>query len=505
MRSGILCSALSASLALTGCGGEDARSHPRLVVLYATCTLNKSYLSPYSEAIRFTPELDRFANEGVVFRRHRTEAGQSGPAFASIFSGTQADRHGVFHHPTPLDDELYLVSEAFADAGFETFFWDGHRMASARLNYGQGVADANTFVRRPPDQAMLRGGDARFVEILERLERDPDYKAFVQLAFTVTHGPYDEYTTPRAAQRLWNDYPETFEGITQEDVARLLPHYKRHRHDLQWNLPETARRLGLDKADVEQLARVLEMFYSCCVYQLDRYFGAFVESIRARGLMDQSVIAFTADHGEMLYRENALFYWAHGAQLVPEALDVPWILHAPGVAPRVYEDVTRSIDVFPTLAGLAGIELASTRGVEGANLAPVLRGDQAPPELIAFSRTTTISPEQLRESGGLTLFNDYYPRYDPELMWVGARVGDRTYKLRDWGAGDWHLRAFDLASDATEARDVFDADDPEEARVARALEAYRARLVESFLERGRDATIESEEIEDELRAMGYIR
>jgi hypothetical protein len=88
---------------------------PRLIVLYATCTVNKDFLAPYSDGIDFTPNFARFGHEAAVFTSHQTEAGISGPAFASIYSGAQADRHGVFKHPKKLNDDLYLIFEAFAD------------------------------------------------------------------------------------------------------------------------------------------------------------------------------------------------------------------------------------------------------------------------------------------------------------------------------------------------------------------------------------------------------
>src|SRR5262245_50661845 len=109
-------SARAAFLLLAGCGGErvPASDPPRLVVLYATCTLNEGFLGPYVNGgvrggtragieglteIRFTPNLDRLAREGIVFERHQTESAQSGIAFASIFTGTQADVHGIYYHP----------------------------------------------------------------------------------------------------------------------------------------------------------------------------------------------------------------------------------------------------------------------------------------------------------------------------------------------------------------------------------------------------------------------
>src|SRR6185369_11475786 len=55
---------------------------PRLVVLYVACTVKDRYLEPYNAAVDYTPNLAAFARESVVFRRHMTEAAQSGIAFA---------------------------------------------------------------------------------------------------------------------------------------------------------------------------------------------------------------------------------------------------------------------------------------------------------------------------------------------------------------------------------------------------------------------------------------
>ena len=157
---------------------------PRLVLLYATCSLNKDFLSPYNPSITYTPSLDRFKDHALVFNKHHTETGQSGVAFASIFSGTQATHHGVFSHPTRMADGPLLIAEAFTGAGYETFAFLYHGMASARLNYAQGVSRENAHGE------PLRAENEEFRLILERLREDREYRAFVVTNFTVTHGPF---------------------------------------------------------------------------------------------------------------------------------------------------------------------------------------------------------------------------------------------------------------------------------------------------------------------------
>src|SRR5262249_6977952 len=118
-RSPLLWVLLAALLAIglgatEGAGAEPAREPgpraARLVFLYATCSLNKSYLSPYDASVDYTPSLQRFATQALTFERHHTEVAQSGNAYATLFTGTQAPRHGVLAHPGRLGEENDLIT-----------------------------------------------------------------------------------------------------------------------------------------------------------------------------------------------------------------------------------------------------------------------------------------------------------------------------------------------------------------------------------------------------------
>ena len=89
-------------------------------------------------------------------------------------------------------------------------------------------------------------------------------------------------------------------------------------------------------------AQVLQLYYRVSVGLLDHCFGRLVDTIRAAGLIEDSLIAFTSDHGETLYRDSALFKWTHGGEVAPEAIQVPLLLRLPGPHPRAgaYEGVS---------------------------------------------------------------------------------------------------------------------------------------------------------------------
>ena len=477
---------------------------PRLVLLYATCTLNKDFLAPYDAGVNYTPNIQRFADEAIVFERHVTEAGVSGTAYASILSGTQADRHGVYSHPHVLADELYLITEAFADDGYETFFWNAHRMASPELNYAQGVPEANAYTSHAFKKRMLTEEDPRFVEILRKLDADPEYRAFIVVNFTVTHAAYSRQIQRAQLESYLRDFPEHSAGVTLEEVDRFIPLYEEHRLPLQWNFPHQSAELELSDADTETLLRVLSTYYKATVHELDRLFGRTMEALDTSGWSDRALVAFTADHGEMLYRDNALFYWGHGLQLVPEVLNVPWLLRVPDLPAGRYSGVTRSIDVFPTLAGLAGVDIPEDAGVVGEDVSPALVEGRAPPSLLAYSHTKVLGSRLLEEFHGWQHVGRYYPRDDPNLMWVAVRDGDMSYKLRHLGDERWGMEVYDLGYDPEERHDLFDPESAEHDAMRALLEGRRQALIAAYDAESQSQGQSPEEIEAGLRALGYI-
>jgi arylsulfatase A-like enzyme len=472
---------------LSACGAEPSVA-PRLVVLYATCTLNKDYLSPYNGRMGFTPNFARFAREAAVLTGHQTESGVSGTAFASIYSGVQADRHGVFKHPKKLGDDLYLIFEAFADAGYDPFYWTAHVMSRPGLNYSQGVG-ADNIVARP-----LTGDDEHFREVLDRLRRDESYRAFVVTSFSVTHGPWDLENMEEFRRR----HPTEGEGITPEEVQHHHRVFRENYIALQIRFRETVARLKLTESDISRLAAVLDLIYKSKVSLLDSYFGSVLSAVDEFGLADDSLIAFTADHGQTLYEDDRLFYWTHGPDLAPEVINVPLMIkgHRDLVPARKLHDVTRSIDVYPTLAGLSGIDLPPEAGIQGVDLSRPLRGEEDFPDLRAYSHGT------LR----------HWKFFKPDLIeniWASLRMGDLLYTWRRLDS-EW---TFDVRHAGTENPKAGQLPiEPRHKEAARELWSYREHMIEAYRRRHpKAARSKKEELgrlkKDELealRSLGYI-
>jgi arylsulfatase A-like enzyme len=477
------------------------RPQPRLVLLYAPCTVNRLFLSPYDPSVRYTPFLSAFAEGGLVFTKHQSEAGISGVSYAALFSGDQVMRHGVYSHPERLRDSVYLIAEAYRDNGYDTFFWAAHPMASPEFNYAQGVKHVIWTPHersQSQPQSFLRAEDPRFRQVLARLRDDPTYKAFIMTNFTVTHVPYrDDHV-----DELCRDVPSECAGLSADEID----HYKKllysHFWKLQFDFDSTVSALELSPAEIAELTRVTQLLYTSNVHYLDRLFGAVVGQIESAGLLDQSLIAFTADHGEVLRRKNAPLRWTHGYMLSNEEIVVPLILRGPGVPAGRYTSVTRSIDVFPTLAGLSGIEIPPG-AVSGVNLARAIRGEERPPKLLAFSHTALV-PKEMKVS--FLPFAKMFPAAGPSSMWVAVREDNLVFKITSDDRGAFGAHVYDWEADPSETRDLFDPNDPHHTAMVQRLNRYKTEIVEAYgssprVARRRTLTGRQKEL---LRALGYL-
>jgi arylsulfatase A-like enzyme len=485
MVSRFLLSILTLTLALpasVSSAAPQAPAEPRLVLLYAPCTLNREYLSPYDPAVDFTPALAAFSRDATVFERNTTESGQSGIAYASLFTGLQAPDHGVWRNPTQLDPSLYTIAEAFRDQGYETFFWAGHRLANNGYGFDQGVAASNVF------RLGLRAKHRRFEAILEKLQNDPDYRAFIVTNFSVTHTPYNSEARLVFCS-LYPDHCDAAQPSANSLKVYLRIHRDQHRR-LSHDFPATVAELKLSDAEVREYAAAMEMLYKANVRRLDELFGSVLHRIREAGLYDESLIAFTADHGESLFRDNTLFKWGHGFELRPEVLTTPLIVRAPKGAQGVarYTGVSRSIDVFPTLLGLAGAgtsaaetsERPEPKGPQGVDLSATMAGREPPPDLLAHSHTAIQHDRTAATTNRMSLWLKYHKGVNVSEPWVSVREGDLVYKYRNIDGKRWGFQLFDLGKDAAEREDIFDGQQPRHRQFQRTLTAYRELLMQGW-------------------------
>jgi arylsulfatase A-like enzyme len=229
--------------------------------------------------------------------------------------------------------------------------------------------------------------------------------------------------------------------------------------------------------------RFLRAQYQGEVRQNDRAFGALLDGLRGRGLLDRTVVVFTADHGEEFLEHGGT---EHTKTLYQELVRVPLAIRSPG-GPRGGRDRQpfEQIDLLPTLLGLAG--LPPPAGLPGRDLtARVLGAAESEPPPLLFSEERFAVVDKFAARAGamkLILNND-----GPEL----------------WRAGT-HLELYDLASDAAETTNLADSRPVTTAFLRQRIDAFR-RAQEAIRARTGSARVPlTDEEKEQLRALGYVR
>jgi iduronate 2-sulfatase len=134
----------------------------------------------------------------------------------------------------------------------------------------------------------------------------------------------------------------------------------------------TTERFGMENQPWRQ-QRALAAYYASVSF-MDAQVGRVLEALDRLGLRENTIVVFTADHGWHLGEHD---FWQK-MSLHEESTRIPILIDAPGKAPAVTQGLAEQIDLFPTLADLAGLPIPAH--CQGVSLAPALED----PELAHF-------------------------------------------------------------------------------------------------------------------------
>lgn len=421
------------------------------VLLIILDTVRAASTSLYGHALPTTPELERFAEEGVVFERAIAPSPWTLPTHASLFTGRHPHELSA-DWERPLDDEFPTLAEAFAADGYRTAAfvanlayatyehgldrgfsrYEDYEITPAQLALSSSLGRSVT--NNPTVRSLLGVRDVlnrkRAEHVLDRVggwidrrSGERPYFAFVNLYDA--HEPY----LP----------PPPFDWVSDSiDADRAFSYYVNEawRTD-KWELD--ARGLA-----TERLA------YEGSIAYLDHHLGRFLDGLGRRGRLENTVVVVASDHGEH-FGEHGLV--DHGNSLYLPLLRVPLLLTGPGVPEgRRVPDLVNLRQLPRTLAELAG--LASPGTFPGPSLRSTWTAGQ---------RSAGVSRFVLAEvSGGVAAEQALNHEHD-----LTAVVGGGHHYIRNSGGGE---ELYSLACDPDQNLDL--------ARLAshrEALEAFRSQ------------------------------
>ena len=375
------------------------------IVLVVIDTLRADHLPSYGYARETAPRIAQLAAEGVLFERVIAASSWTKTSMASLMTGLGPHRHGVRRVPDALPETLPTLAEALRKGGYRTL----------GINANPWLVDSYGFDRGFDVYESLIWSDARALNARAlELSSEGPRPLFLYVHYMDVHAPY----APDAG--FFAEPPLLLPGgerIADADLERLY------------------RTEGLDAPGVAQRVRRL---YDAEIRATDAAMGELLDELEHRGLLANSVVAVTSDHGEG-FREHGTT--VHGWNFYPEVYAVPLVIRAPGRLPageRISAQV-RSIDLAPSLLELVELEVPS--GFEGESL------------LVGVA--TALSD---RVAIGAIGLHDYLPNRD----YVAVVSPDRLY-IRERRSGEAEF--YDLRSDPG-AQHNLGADHPDAAGLA---------------------------------------
>jgi arylsulfatase A-like enzyme len=364
-------------------GLDGGEGRPPNVIVYLVDALRAQHLGTYGYPRPTSPALDRFAAGATLFTRAFAQASWTRAAVASLFTGREPRRHGVNGRDDALGDDALTLAEVLKGAGYRTAAFVTNGNVGATFGFAQGF-----------DRFALLGEEHSAA--VHHLADEVNEAVFPWLREHGADGPFLLYvhtTDPHAPYAPREPFRSRFApagGALPPSSAALRGELAALRDSFGRRFPETLslapgslvwmRGLAQSRIPVTpQLVDRLASLYDAEIAANDAAFGAFVDELRRLDLYDDSLILFTADHGEEFHEHGG---WEHGRTLYDEVLRIPFVLKLPGQQQGSRrDDAAQQIDLLPTVAELLGLRISP--GGRGRSLLGPPPGDgQAPPRSV---------------------------------------------------------------------------------------------------------------------------
>ncbi len=471
------CLLLGALALLVACGGASVGTPPN-VLLVVVDTLRADHLGCYGYPRKTSPRIDALAAEGVIFERAIAQASWTLPSMISLMTGD------YIYATTPrLPDDRPALAELFRAQGYTTAAIVANAVVGREEGFDRGFDEFQVGFEMLGD---LTGKGYELKqnagEILNRRALDWAEEHLTEPFFLYVH--YVDPHMPYVPKQRYLDFDDDYDPLE----AGRHPRYE----------TLMAERPDLRDAAPDEIAQVRDTIdrYDGEIRYLDDCIGELIDGLDDLGVMDNTLFALAADHGEGLYDHRrhdfyleqdeasaelelrGYFSLGHGKHVFDELIRVPFLFHGPGIAKgHVVEGTVANADLLPTLLDLAGF--ADRPETDGLSLASVLRDPtRALPRrdaIVSFCEQVT---GVVHPTGGLKLVRPNVPGIPVAL--------------------------YDTVADPGEDADLSASGDPDHTRAAAALDRWLREREQLARERPHDTTYLEATLE-KMRQLGYIK
>ena len=407
---------------------------PNLIVLLSD-QLRRQALGVHGDPDARTPHLDAFAQQGVRFDNACSTYPICVPFRFTLMTGEYAHVRKVPGIEYAMSTEERTLADEFNEAGYETIYVGKWHLDGGHGRLGSAVQVNRTRIPRsrqgrwqkwygfelrndPFDTCYFEDDDSTPKKIegyqtdglfqigMDYIKDRADDRPFCMVISV--EPPHDPFVAPEDVQSAWEArdivLPENFDVADPAERETFILNRKR---------------------------------YNAMVENLDANVGKMMAFLKAEELLDDTIVVFLSDHGELA--------GAHGLRAkqwpYEESVGIPLMVWDSRVGERagtVINDPTCTEDLFPTLLGLVG--LTPKNEVPGTNLTPLIHG----------------AVDALEREGVLLEFvaelREQPPFFDE--VWRGFRTRDYKYTVKGNNMGGKPWQFFDLKNDPGEMNNL---------------------------------------------------
>jgi arylsulfatase A-like enzyme len=442
---------------------------------------------PYGARLPDTPNLDRLARDGMLFRNAFVTNSICGPARATVLTGQYGHLNGVMTNREALHPTSVTFPRLIQAAGYQTALFGKWHLRSQPQGFdryevlpGQGPYYNPALVSERGDTArytgytldVVTGRALRWV----RAGRDPSRPFMLMLNFNAPHRWWDPGPDQLGLYRdtvfaepptFWDDGsgraspsrdPEMKVALDlfDRDLKLVTPDGLAPEQRAAWDAaygPENAAYRAAAPAGDDLTRWRYQRYiadYLRVVAALDREVGRVLDYLDEAGLSGSTLVVYASDQGFFLGDHG----WFDKRWMYEESLRMPLLVRWPGTVPAgsVNQDLVMNLDLAETFLQVAGVPVPGE--MQGRSLLPLLRGD---------------TPADWRDAIYYQYFE--YPGWHSVRRQYGVRT-QRHKLIHYYETGEWEL--FDLARDPDELRSVYGS--PAYAAVTAQLERRLAEL-----------------------------
>ncbi|MHC4088887.1 MAG: sulfatase [Planctomycetota bacterium] len=330
----------------------DARPARPNIIFLTVDTLRADHLELYGYSRQTMPTVAALADRATVFDNAVVPRGSTRPSYASMLTGLYPFRHGVRSNGAVLHENITTLTERLQAHGYHTAgFVSNFVLVGEQSGCSQGfdLYDDHLGERELNRPNYERTAGKTLKAMLEWLAADPPQPFFLFTNFIDPHGPYHP--------------PERFRKVFDS---------KSHRNLEPRQIPAYQRVEGVtDYYDYVDR-------YDAEIRYVDEALDIFVGELQRADLWDDSLVVFTADHGESL-GEHGVFF-EHHLLVYEETVRVPLAIRLPGAADRQpgkegqrVGALCSPMDLTPTV--LEYLDIPYNGPCDGRSLLPVIQGD----------------------------------------------------------------------------------------------------------------------------------